>query len=290
MKTIPALIILFIVVLSTLNARENPFEPTQTYETEFERLMEIEEDYPYEFQEKEDQLDHKTKEVMQDKKDMIKPEPMSKKEEPAMVMPVKKMHQPEMKKVMEVSEKKPEVKTAIKIPMKTETAKPMTEKKMMQAKKVDMDRVSLDINKQEVLEDKKQKISLENAMTELNEEKIEVEVPKRMDVVVQESIDILPFVNITYSNDKMEVSSKYEVFRKFTIDKSNKIVLDYHASIFFYTKKQISDTEYFEKVIVGNHKKEKYFRVVIVLKDKPNKYKVTYTDNLVTIEFDKNMI
>jgi len=290
MKTIPALIILFIVVLSTLNARENPFEPTQTYETEFERLMEIEEDYPYEFQEKEDQLDHKTKEVMQDKKEMIKPEPMSKKEEPAMVMPVKKMHQPEMKKVMEVSEKKPEVKTAIKIPMKTETTKPMTEKKMMQAKKVDMDRVSLDINKQEVLEDKKQKISLENAMTELNEEKIEVEVPKRMDVVVQESIDILPFVNITYSNDKMEVSSKYEVFRKFTIDKSNKIVLDYHASIFFYTKKQISDTEYFEKVIVGNHKKEKYFRVVIVLKDKPNKYKVTYTDNLVTIEFDKNMI
>ncbi|OUR75017.1 hypothetical protein A9Q76_00030, partial [Arcobacter sp. 31_11_sub10_T18] len=103
MKTIPALIILFIVVLSTLNARENPFEPTQTYETEFERLMEIEEDYPYEFQEKEDQLDHKTKEVMQDKKDMIKPEPMSKKEEPAMVMPVKKMHQPEMKKVMEIS-------------------------------------------------------------------------------------------------------------------------------------------------------------------------------------------
>jgi len=184
----------------------------------------------------------------------------------------------------------PKVKTAIKMQMKTEAPKPMAEDKMMAVKKEDMDRVSLDINKQEVLEDKKQKISLENAMTELNEEKIEVDVPKRKDVIVQESIDILPFVNITYSNDKMEVSSKYEVFRKFTIDKSNKIVLDYHASIFFYTKKQISDTEYFEKVIVGNHKKEKYFRVVIVLKDKPNKYKVTYTDNLVTIEFDKNMI
>jgi len=290
MKTIPAFIILFIVITSTLNARENPFEPTQTYETEFERLMEIEEDYPYEFQEKEDQIDHKIKEVIHDKKDMLKPEPMSKKEEPKMVIPVKKMNQPEMKKVMVTPEAIPEVKTAIKKPMKIETAKPMVENKMMQAKKEDMDRVSLDINKQEVLENKKQKISLENAMTELNKEKIEVEVPKRKDVVVQESIDILPFVNITYSNDKMEVSSKYEVFRKFTIDKSNKIVLDYHASIFFYTKKQISDTEYFEKVIVGNHKKEKYFRVVIVLKDKPNKYKVTYTDNLVTIEFDKNMI
>jgi len=290
MKTISAFIILFIVVLSTLNARENPFEPTQTYETEFERLMEIEEDYPYEFQEKEDQIDHKTKEVMQDKKEMLEPETMSKKEEPKMVVPMKKMPQPEMKKVLSTPEKMPKVKTAIKMQMKTEAPKPMAEDKMMAVKKEDMDRVSLDINKQEVLEDKKQKISLENAMTELNEEKIEVDVPKRKDVIVQESIDILPFVNITYSNDKMEVSSKYEVFRKFTIDKSNKIVLDYHASIFFYTKKQISDTEYFEKVIVGNHKKEKYFRVVIVLKDKPNKYKVTYTDNLVTIEFDKNMI
>ncbi|RDX35506.1 AMIN domain-containing protein [Arcobacter sp. HD9-500m-PIT-SAG03] len=289
MKTISAFILLYIVVLSTLNARENPFEPTKTYETEFERLMEIEEDYPYEFQEKEDQLDH-TKEVMQDKKEMVKPEPMSKKEEPTMATPVKKIHQPEIKKVMVTPEIMPEVKKEIKIPMKTETAKVITQNKVIQAKKEDKGRVSLDINKQEVLEDKKQKISLEHAMSELNKEKIEVDVPKRKDVVVQESIDILPFVNITYSNQKMEVSSKYEVFRKFTIDKSNKIVLDYHASIFFYTKKQISDTEYFEKVIVGNHKKEKYFRVVIVLKHKPSKYKVTYTDNLVTIEFDKNMI
>ena len=74
------------------------------------------------------------------------------------------------------------------------------------------------------------------------------------------------------------------------IEKDNKIVLDYHAKIFFLTKKQTSDTEYFKRVIVGNHMKEKYFRVVIVLKHNPNKYKVTYTDNLVTIEFDKNMI
>ena len=61
MKTISTFIILFIVITTNLNARENPFEPTQTYETEFERLMEIEEDYPYEFQEKEDQVENKTK-------------------------------------------------------------------------------------------------------------------------------------------------------------------------------------------------------------------------------------
>jgi len=285
MKTISAFIILFLMISTNLNARTNPFEPTQTYETEFSRLMEIEEDYPYEFQEKEDQVEHKSKEMMpeikQTQTSTPTPKVMMKKEMP--VAPVKKIMSPKM-----MTPKMDEPK--MQAPKMTEEKKPMKKMHVKKPASMKMERVSLDVEKQKTLENKKQKISLENAMSELSEEQIEVEVPKRMDVIVQESIDILPFVNITYSNDKMEVSSKYEVFRKFTIEKSNKIVLDYHASTFFQTKKQASDTEYFEKVIVGNHIKEKYFRVVIVLKQKPGKYKVTYTDNLVTIEFDKNMI
>jgi len=285
MKTISAFIILFLMISTNLNARTNPFEPTQTYETEFSRLMEIEEDYPYEFQEKEDQVEHKSKEMMpeikQTQTSTPTPKVMMKKEMP--VAPVKKIMSPKM-----MTPKMDEPK--MQAPKMTEEKKPMKKMHVKKPASMKMERVSLDVEKQKTLENKKQKISLENAMSELSEEQIEVEVPKRMDVIVQESIDILPFVNITYSNDKMEVSSKYEVFRKFTIEKSNKIVLDYHGSTFFQTKKQASDTEYFEKVIVGNHIKEKYFRVVIVLKQKPGKYKVTYTDNLVTIEFDKNMI
>jgi len=276
MKTIPAFIILFLMIAISLNARTNPFEPTQTYETEFERLMEIEEDYPYEFQEKEDQVEHKEKEIVQKIKQTPMPKVIKKEEIP--VAPIKKMNTPKMNTpVMET-------------PKMDEHKKPMKKMAIKKEAVKEMERVSLDVNKQKILEEQKQKISLENAMSELNDEKIEVEVPVRKDVIVQESIDILPFLNITYSNDKMEISSKYEVFRKFTIDKNNKIVLDYHAKTFFQTKKQTSDTEYFQRVIVGNHLKEKYFRVVIVLKDKPNKYKVTYTDNLVIVEFDKNMI
>jgi len=271
MKNFSIFITLFIVLCTQVSARENPFEATQTYETEFNRLMEVEEDYPYEFQEKEDQVEHK--EIMPEKK----------------VMTAKPMSEDEVKQMTKVAKE----------PVKMETVEIVKKKEITQVKKKmivvppapsEDKRMSLDSNKKEVLEEIKPTISLENAMTELSEEKIEVQVPKRKDVVIEESIQILPFVTVTYTNDKMEIDSKYEVFRKFIIEKSNKIVLDYHAKTFFLTKKQITQTEYFDRVVVGNHLKEKYFRVVLVLKQNPNKYKVTYTDNLVTIEFDKDMI
>ena len=56
------------------------------------------------------------------------------------------------------------------------------------------------------------------------------------------------------------------------------------------TKVKKLDTDFYDKVVIGNHLKDRYFRIVIVLKNKPNKYKVTYTDNLVTIVFDEDMI
>jgi len=136
--------------------------------------------------------------------------------------------------------------------------------------------------------EKKQIITLEKAMEELD--KVVVEVPKRTDIDIHENIDILPFVNLDFTNDKIEINSKYDVFRKFTIDDSNKIVLDYHAKTFFLTKVKKLDTDFYDKVVIGNHLKDRYFRIVIVLKNKPNKYKVTYTDNLVTIIFDEDMI
>jgi len=271
MKNFSIFITLFIVLCTQVSARENPFEATQTYETEFNRLMEVEEDYPYEFQEKEDHIEHK--EVAPVKE----------------VLTVKPMAEDEVKHMTKVAKE----------PVKIKTAKSVKKKEISQVKKKmfvvppaakEDIRMSLDSNKKEVLEEIKPTISLEKAMTELSEEKIEVKVPKRKDVLIEESIQILPFVKVTYTNDKMEIDSKYEVFRKFIIEKKNKIVLDYHAKIFFLTKKQITQTEYFDRVVVGNHLKEKYFRIVLVLKQNTNKYKVTYTDNLVTIEFDKNMI
>ncbi len=278
MKTISLFITLFIVIITNLSARENPFEPTQTYETEFARLMEIEEDYPYEFQEKEDQEEHSSTKVAKEKKTAEIVKKASK----------KKLKKVEVKVVQKV---KPKVvkKAEAKAVRKTKT---MPKKKMALTEPVIIEEVRVSLDSEKMLEEREKAntISLENAMTDLNEEKIEVKVPKRKDIVIHENFDILPFLNIEYTNEIIKISSKYNVFRKFTIEKSNKIVLDFRAKTFFLTKKQETLTEYFEKVIVGNHLKDKYFRVVIVLKNSPSKYKVTYTNNLVTVEFDKDMI
>lgn len=256
MKTLSLFITLFIVVTSNLGARENPFEPTQTYETEAARLMEIEENYPYEFQEKEDQEEHMVqKDVNETRASTEAKMHITKKQEKMQIKPepVKKMAvvEPKMK-------------------MSEPTITPMVEKM------VPIENTKI--------------ITLEKAMKTLKEEKIVIDVPERKDIAIDENIDFLPFVNLKYTNNKMQVSSKYEVFRKFTIEESQKIVLDYHAKIPFLTKSQTTNTNYFKKVIVGNHQRDKYFRIVIVLKHSPSKYKVTYTDNLVTVEFDKDMI
>jgi len=284
MKTFSLLVTLIIVISSNLSARENPFEPTQTYETEVARLMEIEEDYPYEFQEKEDQEEHKTQEKnIHSKTDAAKMPPPMMQDKNTSMPQVDKEAKKEIKPKMQM--KPTSVKKMALVEPKITTAEPMIPPmpQEMPAKK-----------------EETKTITLENAMSNLSEEKIEVQVPNRkgfgepkMEMIakdIHENIDLLPFVNLDYTNDKITIGSKYEVFRKFTIDKSKKIVLDYHAKIFFSTKSKKTPTQYFEKVIAGNHLKERYFRIVVVLKDKPSKYKVTYTNNLVTIEFDKDMI
>ena len=277
MKKLPLFITLIILITSNLSARENPFEPTQTYETELSRLMEIEEDYPYEFQEKEDQQEHKVKDatdVTKTKKEIVQ-NSKDAKDIPANVMPVKDMAA------------KKEVKAV---------TKPM--KKMAIQEPSMPDNVTYIMPSKD--EEKKEKtITLEKAMSDMKKEKIVVEVPERSDLEnseihkkpqIHENKDILPFVNVEYTNNKMQIASKHEVFRKFIIEGKNKIVLDYHAKTFFMTKTTQTNTDYFQKVIAGNHLKQRYFRIVVVVKHKPSKYKVTYSNNLVTIEFDKDMI
>ena len=292
MKHISLLITFLIIVSINANGRENPFEPTQTYESEVARLVEIDEDYPYEFQEKEDQEESKKSMKKAEKKVVAtKDEMHTQAAKPKMQK--KTTLKPAMKTEVK-SERKKEIKQ-IKEEMAPVVAK-VLEKAITIVKKEDNDTNITPIQevKEAVMGDQEAKkakiISLEKAMKELKEDEIVVDVPKRADIEVHENIDILPFINIDYTNNKIEIKSKYDVFRKFTIDQSNKIVLDYHAKTYFLTKSKKMNTTYFDKVIIGNHLKDRYFRIVIVLKNKPNKYKVTYLDNLVTVVFDKDMI
>jgi hypothetical protein len=61
------------------------------------------------------------------------------------------------------------------------------------------------------------------------------------------------------------------------------MVLDFNANENFYTVRQSLDSTNFPKVTVGNHKKDKFFRVVVELASTPDDYEVTYDDQKVSI-------
>jgi hypothetical protein len=108
-----------------------------------------------------------------------------------------------------------------------------------------------------------------------------VYVKPRLDIVNEK--EILPFLNIEYDNDKIDIHSKYKVNKKLTLPGKKKIILDYTASENFYTKRENLTSTSFLKIAIGNHKKDKFFRVVIELSDMPENYEVTYDKMKVSI-------
>ena len=111
-------------------------------------------------------------------------------------------------------------------------------------------------------------------------------VKKRNDLPdVKKEYKPLSFLNITYSNNEIKIEShKYKVFKKFNLETKQKIILDFRASdVKFYTKRKNLNTTSFKNITIGNHKNERYFRVVISLKENPSNFNVTYTNNLVSI-------
>ncbi|AXH10903.1 hypothetical protein CP960_04335 [Malaciobacter halophilus] len=106
-------------------------------------------------------------------------------------------------------------------------------------------------------------------------------VKPRTDVAFEK--EILPFLKLEYTNEKLQLHSKHNVFKKFTLPNQNKIILDFYAKENFYTKREDLNSTNFTKITVGNHKKDKFFRAVIELTDTPENYEVTYTDGQVTI-------
>lgn len=108
-----------------------------------------------------------------------------------------------------------------------------------------------------------------------------VYVKPRLDVTSEK--EILPFLKIEFDNDKLDIYSKYKVTKKITLPGKKKIVLDYTAKENFYTVRETITSTNFPKIAVGNHKKDKFFRVVVELAHMPESYEVTYDDNKVSI-------
>ena len=97
------------------------------------------------------------------------------------------------------------------------------------------------------------------------------------------ALKLLDFVTVTYNDNKLTISTDDKLDRKFTLDKQNKIIIDYKARKNFYTKRAMLESKNFKKLAIGNHKKEKFYRVVIQLAKKPSHYQVDYKNKLLTI-------
>ena len=113
-----------------------------------------------------------------------------------------------------------------------------------------------------------------------------VYVKPRADVGDNETLltkNILPFIKLEYNDNKLIIHTSHKVSKKFSVDKENKLIIDYTASIEFNTKKDDIESKSFKKIAIGNHKKEGYFRVAIELIDKPSKFEVDYKDEIITI-------
>lgn len=95
--------------------------------------------------------------------------------------------------------------------------------------------------------------------------------------------NILPFVKLEFSDNKILIHSEHSMFKKFSIEKEKKLAFDFKAKVSFNSKKDSLNSKNFKAVAVGNHQKAGYFRVAVELTNKPSKYSVDYKDNIITI-------
>lgn len=94
---------------------------------------------------------------------------------------------------------------------------------------------------------------------------------------------LLPFLKVEFNDNKLILHTEHKVSKKFSVNQENKLIIDYKANVTFNTKKEEFESKNFKRVTLGNHASEGYFRVAIELVDKPSKFEVTYTNDLITI-------
>lgn len=251
-----SLLITSIIFISSLEARENPFMPTKAYQDEVARLMELDENYPKEFQQSNNSIEKEDMTPILKEKDVNKPLPTA----------------------VEKTEEE----------IKKEQAK--KEEELKRQKELDEALKNAEMAKKEAEKLKAEKDAAEAKAKALEAQGPVVYVKKRDDIVVDKTLDLLPFLNVHYTNDTMTLTSPHKVFKKFYLLEENKLIIDFKAEVTFFTKRVDLESTHFEKIVAGNHQSENYFRVVILLKDSPINYDVTYSQDSVYITFNKKMV
>ena len=241
MKTL-FLFTLTVILALNLNARENPFEPTDAFEEEVGKIVEMDE--------------NAVRKSMEE-------------------TPYIKEMQEKMSNVSGQSGNKNKVEENVNKPT------PTPEEKSYSKKEVD----TL-IQKTQKQTEQKAKELVKKEVQKTAEPTQVVYVKPRPDVGEDEALltkNILPFIKLEYNDNKLIISTTHPVSKKFSVDKENKLIIDYKALLEFNTKTDTLESKNYKRVAVGNHKKEGYFRIAIELIDKPSKYDVTYVDNSIII-------
>lgn len=250
MKTL-SLFTLSVILSLDLSARENPFEATNAYEEEAARIIE-----QYETEEEAALAAQEAQYIQQMQKKMSETTSMQKEENKVEDAVKKLVPAMQVKKTQEKTYSTNEVKKLIK------KAQVQTE---VRTKKL---------------------IKKELEKTKMVEPQQVVFVKPRTDIIDEDPLKtkkILPFIDVEYNNKKFTIYTDFKVSKKFTLEKEKKIIIDYKAKTNFYTKRDMLESKEFLKIAVGNHKKEKFFRVVLEVSNKPSLYKVNYKNDLITI-------
>ena len=248
MKTL-FLFTLTIILSTSLSARENPFAVTDAYEEASARILERDET-------------PKTLEAAQE------------------AQYIKEM-QEKMSKVTSLDANKNKVEEKINkiAPLVKENPAPKSYSK----KEVDS---MIQKTKSQTEQKTKEIVKKELSKTQAVEPTQVVYVKPRADVINDDELvskKLLSFLKIDFNDNKLIIHTDYEVSKKFSIIRENKIIIDYKAEINFLTKKDDIDSRNYKKITIGNHKKEGYFRIAIELIDKPAKFDVDYKENIITI-------
>ena len=244
MKTL-FLFTLTLILAFNLNARENPFEATNAYEEEAARIIEQNEIDDNATNESAyiEEMEEKMSNISKINENKNKVEEAIKKLTPAL-----KVEKTYSKKEVKTLIKKAQVQSENKV-------KKLVEKELEKNKPVEPTQVVYVKPRADIIDD-----SL-NMKTKI----------------------LLDFIKVEYNDNKLILHTEDLVSKKFTIEKENKLIIDYKAKKNFYTKREDLESENFKKIAVGNHKKDKFYRVVILLSMKPSNYKVEYKDNIITV-------
>ncbi len=246
------------VVLSTnLSARENPFSTTNAYDEEAARIIESEQFAMNGFDENEYVQRMREKLAVEDE---VEPNTSNLKN--------KNENRSEVK-----DEAVPPKKMAKQEEPKKEVSKDELERLIKQAQQETEEKAK------KIIEEKLKNTQSKPKEVVFVKPRLDVEEPMKEDT----TLNILPYLDVIYNDNKIDLKSKYKVSKKFSLPKENKLIIDFKAKVNFYTKRENLDSKNFEKIAVGNHKSKGFFRVVIKLNKKPSSYKVSYKNNLISI-------